>query len=96
VFYSFQGSYGSIANNTQFLVGKFLVGSERLHRIRDVHAQAVSSELELLNRVVDTVVELDPDIIVGWDVQIASWGYLNARGQRYGLFICWSASRQVD
>lgn len=42
-------------------------------------------ELDLINRIIDVVRELDPDIIVGWDVQTASWGYLNARANTYGI-----------
>jgi DNA polymerase zeta len=53
-------------------------------RIRDLPLEIVTDELELLNRMVDLVVEFDPDIIVGWDVQSASWGYVNARGNHYG------------
>lgn len=53
-------------------------------RIRGFPLEIVADELELLNRIIDTVVEFDPDIIVGWDVQSASWGYLNARGNNYG------------
>ncbi|KAG1783945.1 hypothetical protein EV702DRAFT_958561 [Suillus placidus] len=56
-------------------------------RIRDFPLEIVADELELLNRMVDIVVEFDPDIIVGWDVQSASWGYLNARGNHYGFDI---------
>jgi DNA polymerase zeta len=46
--------------------------------------EVVDTELELLNKIVDVVVDLDPDIITGWEVQAASWGYLNFRGQQYG------------
>ncbi|KIK47777.1 hypothetical protein CY34DRAFT_73289 [Suillus luteus UH-Slu-Lm8-n1] len=56
-------------------------------RIRDLPLEIVADELELLNRMVDLVVEFDPDIIVGWDVQSTSWGYLNARGNHYGFDI---------
>lgn len=53
-------------------------------RLRDYHLDTVSSELELLNFVIDLVNDLDPDIIVGWELQKASWGYLNARAATYG------------
>jgi DNA polymerase zeta len=66
--------------------GTLAVGNAQLdpRRIRDFPLEIVTNELELLNRMVDMVVEFDPDIIVGWDVQSASWGYLNARGNHYG------------
>ncbi|KAJ4499668.1 hypothetical protein C8R41DRAFT_33836 [Lentinula lateritia] len=31
------------------------------------------------------VIDLDPDIITGWDVQNSSWGYLAARARSFGL-----------
>ncbi|KAK9324185.1 hypothetical protein V1517DRAFT_318484 [Lipomyces orientalis] len=36
----------------------------------------VSDELDLINRLVDAVRELDPDILTGYEVQNSSWGYL--------------------
>ncbi|KAG2061849.1 hypothetical protein BDR06DRAFT_945889 [Suillus hirtellus] len=54
-------------------------------RIRGFPLEIVADELELLNRIVDIVVDFDPDIIVGWNVQSASWGYLSARGNYYGF-----------
>lgn len=62
-------------------------------RLRDVQPEIVPSEFELINKVVDIVVDLDPDILVGWEVQRASWGYLNARGQQYGLDVADLISR---
>lgn len=54
-------------------------------KIRDRSLDVVDTELELLNRVVDIVLDLDPDIIVGWDVQTSSLGYLDARAKTYGM-----------
>ena len=53
-------------------------------RFRGYSVEALSDELELINRVIDIIVDLDPDILVGWEVQAASWGYLNSRGVQYG------------
>ena len=55
-------------------------------RLRSVKAEFVDGELDLLNRVIDVIVDFDPDIISGWEVQAASWGYLGARGRSYGRF----------
>jgi DNA polymerase zeta len=56
-------------------------------RLRGFELDVVPDELELINRIVDIIVDLDPDIIVGWEVQTGSWGYLNARGRSYGLLM---------
>lgn len=52
--------------------------------LRDIPSQVVATELDLLNAAVDLVLDLDPDVITGWDVQSSSWGYLGARGKQYG------------
>ena len=56
------------------------------NRRGDPHITTVSDELELLNSVIDLVLELDPDMIVGWEIQSASWGYLSARAHSYGKY----------
>lgn len=44
----------------------------------------MSEEIDLINRVVDVVIDLDPDIITGWDIELSSWGYLDSRAETYG------------
>ncbi|KAI0365248.1 hypothetical protein BV20DRAFT_1039013 [Pilatotrama ljubarskyi] len=75
--------------------GVIAVESDQLNfrRLRNLKVEFVESELELLNRLIDTVVELDPDIVSGWEVQAASWGYLAARGRTYGLDVGEQISR---
>lgn len=70
----------------QCKTGILLVGTSQLDqdRLRCHTFEVMQEELDLINRIVDIVQELDPDIIVGWDVQTASWGYLNARANTYG------------
>lgn len=53
-------------------------------RLRDMKLEILMNELDLLNRLIDLTVEIDPDILTGWEVQAASWGYLEARGHIYG------------
>ena len=47
--------------------------------------EILMNELDLLNRLIDLIVEIDPDILTGWEVQAGSWGYLEARGQIHGF-----------
>lgn len=88
VFWSFQGQNDGRALNVTCQTGIIVVESKQLNpsRLRDFLVEVVDTELELLNKIVDVVVDLDPDIVTGWEVQAASWGYLNARGRHYGLF----------
>ena len=53
-------------------------------RLRQFDTDVFDSELDLLNGLIDLVIELDPDILTGWEVQINSWGFLEARGSTYG------------
>lgn len=54
-------------------------------RLRDYSVEVLSDELQLINRIIDIIVDIDPDILVGWEVQTASWGYLSSRGFQYGM-----------
>jgi DNA polymerase zeta len=55
-------------------------------RLRDLPIDVALNELDLVNRVIDLVLDKDPDIIAGYEVQSASWGYLNVRAKStFGL-----------
>jgi DNA polymerase zeta len=49
-------------------------------RLRPPNTESVQDEVELLNRLIDLVVDFDPDIVTGWEVQNNSWGFINSRG----------------
>lgn len=46
--------------------------------------ETASTELDLLNSLIDLVRDWDPDILAGWQVQTASWGYIEARCRIFG------------
>jgi DNA polymerase zeta len=81
VFYTYKSSEGGPPQSGIVVVEDTQLEQQRL---RDVELEVVVDEFQLINKMIDIVVELDPDILVGWEVQRASWGYLNARGQHYG------------
>ena len=56
---------------------------ERIRRIvgNDVQVDTEDNELDLFNRMVDIVHELDPDILTGFEVHNSSWGYLIERAR---------------
>jgi len=66
--------------------GALTVQSRQLDqkRLRKIKIETLETELDLLNRLIDLVLELDPDILTGWDVQLSSWGYLEARSNIHG------------
>ncbi|KAF9481424.1 hypothetical protein BDN70DRAFT_831218 [Pholiota conissans] len=91
VFYAYQVSGMDIIES-----GVCIVQSEQLlpKRLgRHLNIEVFPTELDLLNQVVDLVIQFDPDILIGWEVQNNSWGYIEARGTIHGLEICELISR---
>ena len=86
VFYAYQESNDHDDTGDLYLSGVVAVHNDRTHpkRLRDHPIETADTELELLNRVTDIIVEFDPDILAGWEIQSASWGYCEARGKAYG------------
>lgn len=49
------------------------------NRLRNFKMELFDDEVDLLNGLADLVIELDPDILTGWEVQLNSWGFVEAR-----------------
>jgi DNA polymerase elongation subunit (family B) len=58
--------------------------------------QYYSSELSLLQGFCAVVQALDPDVIVGWDIQQGSLGYVADRGLQLGFNVLRSASKTPE
>lgn len=54
-------------------------------RLRDLDVQPFEDEADLINTMIDEVRDLDPDILVGWEVQASSWGYFMLRAKGHGI-----------
>jgi DNA polymerase zeta len=83
-FYSIQGQHGH-----EDAVVKYGAVATRAfglcHSVQTAfNADVVSDELELLNTLTDVILSIDPDIVTGWQIQSASWGYVNLRALHYG------------
>ena len=67
------------------------------HKIQQhtgVEVEEESSELDLINRMVDYVRNYDPDILTGYEVHNGSWGYLIERARyKYDYNLCDQFSR---
>ncbi|KAI0068183.1 hypothetical protein BV25DRAFT_1793280 [Artomyces pyxidatus] len=92
-FYTFQSA--SDADTPTYKTGIIVVRCAQLDQrgFRGFSFEVVDDELDLLNKVVDTVLDLDPDIVAGWEIQGSSWGYLSARGRHFGFDISEQMSR---
>ena len=59
-----------------------------------VEVEAETSELDLINRMVDIVRDYDPDILAGYEVHGGSWGYIIERARcKYDYNLCDEFSR---
>lgn len=47
-----------------------------------IDMQVVTSEIELINALIDLTRNLDPEILVGWEIQNASWSYVVDRARK--------------
>lgn len=59
----------------------------------DIDKEFVTNEVELIHRLIDLVKEWDPDIFVGYEIEMSSWGYVIQRCQAIGIDIIPSISR---
>ena len=62
-----------------------------------VETDEESSELDLINRMVDIVRQHDPDILTGFEVHGGSWGYMIERARhKYDYNLCDEFSRMLS
>jgi len=66
--------------------GLLLLHSSQLQeeRLQHIKSEIFRTELDLLNRLADLVVDFDPDVLTGWELQHNSWGYIQARSKTFG------------
>ncbi|GFS12492.1 DNA polymerase zeta catalytic subunit-like [Elysia marginata] len=63
---------------------------------RDLEVTYVQDEWHLLGTLIDLVTRFDPDILVGYEIQMLSWGFLLQRGAHLGLDMCSKIARVQD
>lgn len=65
------------------------VPADKIVRALRIETDHQTTELDLINRVVDIVRSYDPDIITGYEVHNNSWGYLIERAKKkYDFELC--------
>ena len=68
--------------------------AHKIQQYTAVEVEEESSELDLINRMVDIVRNYDPDILTGYEVHNGSWGYLIERARyKYDYSLCDEFSR---
>lgn len=71
----------SIRYHSGIIMVKDTMSTSRFQLPAEVAVDEKSSELEAINRLIDIVRNFDPDILAGYEVQSASWGYMIERAR---------------
>lgn len=87
--------------NYNTILGAILVSSLTQNtKVKNIHSantcitSYVSTEEDLLNSLIILVRHCDPDILIGWEVESLSWGYIFHRASHIGLKdFMWQISR---
>ncbi|KAJ3125155.1 DNA polymerase zeta, partial [Physocladia obscura] len=95
IFYCFQGHtensrHRNNGHRSGYHVGAIIVGDNeddelekpmpfRLNGISGYPVETVETEIQLLHTLVAKIREFDPDILLGYEVHLSSWGYLIER-----------------
>lgn len=84
------GGGGSTFGSPQPGINRFLDGCALA---TDIKVTYVSSELELIEKLVQLVRQVDPDFLIGYEVTMASWGYLIERAAALNINLTNELSR---
>ncbi|KZT52402.1 hypothetical protein CALCODRAFT_520743 [Calocera cornea HHB12733] len=100
VSFAFQDDAGEGGRDT-YEVGLIIVASPQVDfsRLRDLaggNIELVDTESELINKLIDRILDWDPDVLTGWDVQSSSWNYLAGRAKQYGVDLAEQISRVLS
>lgn len=63
------------------------------NRDDDVEVECVNNELSLIERFIKVLIDHDPDIITGYEIETSSWGYLISRAELLRIDISVAFSR---
>lgn len=105
IFYCFQtqdhARFPSNGNRKGYFTGMIRVDRNAKLRhmglARDVVEDLVATEEDLFRRFKDLVLDFDPEILVGYELQSESWGYLLERAAKaYEIDLCVELSRVRD
>ncbi|XP_055328989.1 DNA polymerase zeta catalytic subunit-like isoform X2 [Paramacrobiotus metropolitanus] len=72
---------------------RFVSWISRRKYFKDLQLWFVGDEQELFCTLINYVRSLDPDILIGYEVQLSSWGYLIERGNALGINVLRLLSR---
>lgn len=88
IFFCYQNEDETLPDTTShtgYYAGYAIVDSPQTRdgraKLDGIPCTVVDSELDLVNWLIDLVKGWDPDVLAGWELHNASWGYVTARAQ---------------
>ncbi|CAL7952234.1 unnamed protein product [Xylocopa violacea] len=101
IFYAIHNDVPLSSKTEQIEHGAIVNLSIKNSKLKDIHSMGamcpisyVSSEEDLLNSLIVLIRHYDPDILVGWEIEFFSWGYIFHRASCIGLSdFMWRISR---
>lgn len=91
IFYSIQNNAPESDDIDHRVLGVIVVHDNATENVRllpnieHLKCQQVKSEQELLMQFVKLIAKYDPDIFAGYEIELASWGYIMQRGAALGI-----------
>lgn len=91
-------TYSISDEDGQKIKGILIQGLEKNYSlgIEDCTIQIFDNEFTLFKGLIDLIQTTDPDVLIGYEVQLASIGYLIERATVLGINLCKGLSRTVD
>ncbi|XP_017877316.1 DNA polymerase zeta catalytic subunit [Ceratina calcarata] len=101
IFYAVHNDVPSSSKDEQIEHGIVINSCAKSTKIKNIYSTStmcpmsyVSSEEDLLKSLVILIKHCDPDILIGWEIESLSWGYIFHRASRIGLNnFTWQISR---
>ncbi|KAK0142555.1 DNA polymerase zeta catalytic subunit [Merluccius polli] len=103
LFYCFQSDAPLLGSTAHQLTGAIVVSEDTGHQrtapllvrsgVTGLQVTYAADEKKLLEELLLVVRRFDPDILIGYEVQMRSWGYLLQRASALGTDLCQKLSR---
>jgi DNA polymerase elongation subunit (family B) len=91
--YTIEGSSNYKAKSSGIFICSDRFGFAPFPSYQGIDIHMIPSEKEMILNFVKMVQDVDPDLLVGYEVHNRSWGYLHERAQVYQLNVCQAISK---
>ncbi|RZB70336.1 DNA polymerase zeta catalytic subunit [Asbolus verrucosus] len=93
---SIEAVFYSITEDSPESINKSGIIAVGADSVKSENCDCVASEEELINEFVKLIQKWDPDLFVGYEIEMLSWGYLLDRARVLGNNLIFTLSRIID